>query len=84
MSGSSGELKPLCEQQEQEAWSQPRPWAPWYNGWWSHVYLKSTWAGDSNKDDGNDKDGTKDGRPQKSFSEIHHINPCASYTDFLR
>jgi len=45
MSGSSGELKPLCEQEE--PWSQPRPWAPWYNGWWSHVYLKSTWAEDS-------------------------------------
>jgi len=53
MSGSRGELKPLCEQEE--PWSQPRPWAPWYNGWWSHVYLSTTYEDSKKNPDNKDK-----------------------------
>ncbi len=36
--------RPLAEQDENLAWSQPRPWAPGYTGWWAHVYRSDTWA----------------------------------------
>ncbi len=36
---------PLAEQDENLAWSQPRPWAPAFTGWWARVYRSDTWAG---------------------------------------
>ena len=36
--------RPLAEQDENLAWSQPRPWAPWFTGWWAHAYRSDTWA----------------------------------------
>lgn len=37
--------RPLAEQDENLAWSQPRPWAPYFTGWWAHVYRSDTWKG---------------------------------------